>query len=84
MGDVASARECEPAGRAALPGHARAFARAARNTFLASWQTLTGFAWLAGRITRRFGGYYARTLMARLAGRPSADSHVVPRFGKAG
>jgi hypothetical protein len=84
MGDVAFARECEPAGRAALPGRARAFPRAARNAFLASWQTLTGFAWLAGRITRRIGGYYAGALMARLAGRRSADSDVVPRVGKPG
>jgi hypothetical protein len=31
--------------------------------FLASWQTLTGLAWLAGRIARGFGGYYADAAM---------------------
>jgi len=52
--------------------------------FLASWQTLTGLAWLTGRITRGFGGYYADAAMARLDGRRRAAGRGVPWIGKPG
>jgi hypothetical protein len=52
--------------------------RAAVEAFLASWQTLTGLAWLAGRITCGFGRYYAGAAMARLVGRQRAADSSKP------
>ena len=84
MGVVASAPQgCESAGGGARPGRARAFLRAAMETLPASWQTLTGLAWLAGRITRLFGRYYAGAAIARLAGWGRAGRGV-PWTGKPG
>jgi hypothetical protein len=84
MGDLAAVRGCGSAGEGARHGRARAFQRAAMETLLASWQTLTGLAWLAGRITRVLGGYYARAAMAWLAGRRRGASRGVPRARKPG
>lgn len=72
MGDVAVATESGgPAGEGARLGRPRDFIRAATEPFLASWQTLTGIAWLAGRITRALGRYYAGAAIARLTSRPA-------------
>ena len=68
MGGIAAAdRGCGSAGEAERPGQARAFPRAATEPLLASWQTLAGLAWLAGRITCVLGRYYVGAAMARLA-----------------
>jgi hypothetical protein len=83
MGDVAPApRRRGSAADAAPPARARAFSRAAMEPFVASWQTVTGLGWLAGRITRTFGGYYADAAMTRLAGRRRAAGLGVPRAGQ--
>jgi hypothetical protein len=80
MGDIAAARRRKSAGESGRAG--RALLRAAMEPFVASWQTLAGLGWLAGRITRVLGGYYADAAMARLAGPRHAIGHGVPRAGK--
>jgi hypothetical protein len=61
MGDVAAAAAgCGPRAAGARPGRARSGLRAGAAAFVALWQTLTGLAWLAGRIARGFGQYHQR------------------------
>ncbi len=73
MGDVAAANGCRSAPEGANRGRGRAFLRAASGALIASCQIVAGRAWLAGRVVRVFGGYYAGAAMARLAG-PSATA----------
>jgi hypothetical protein len=84
MGDVAATNGCRSAPEGTGRGRGRAFLRAASGALLASCQTLSGLAWLAGRVVRVFGGHYGGAAMARLAGRPRAAVCRVPRIRNPG
>jgi len=85
MGDVAAAAEARgSAAEGARPGRVRDFICTAMEPLLASWQTLTGLAWLAGRITSGQCGYYAGAAIARVTARRHAAGCGVPRVGRPG
>jgi len=86
MGDVAASAEARESAEAegARLRLARDRICMAMEPLLASWQTLAGCAWLAGRITHRLGGYYAGAAIARVTARQHAAGCGVPRGGRPG